>query len=55
MKMFDRYFGPYKVLEWIIEVTYRVELLDDYHIHNVFHVSLLKEKKVNHFDEQRYE
>ena len=42
-KLSPRYIGPYKIVERIREVAYRLELpsyLD--HIHDVFHVSMLR-------------
>lgn len=38
-KLSFKYFGPYKVLERIRDVAYRLELLPDSRIHSVFHVS----------------
>jgi hypothetical protein len=41
-KFLPRFIGPFKILARIGAVAYRLELPDEYTIHNVFHVSLLK-------------
>ena len=42
-KLSPRYIGPYKIVERIREVAYRLELSSDLdRIHDVFHVSMLR-------------
>jgi hypothetical protein len=41
-KLSSRYFGPSKIIEYIGDVAYRLQLLTKAHIHDVFHVTLLK-------------
>ena len=42
-KLNPRYIGPFKILEMIGSVAYRLELLQDLEqIHNVFHVLMLR-------------
>ena len=42
LKLSSKYYGPYRVLEKIGPVAYRLELSQEAPVHNVFHVSLLK-------------
>ena len=45
MKLAKRYYGPFQILQRINETTYRLKLPANWHIHNAFHVSLLKPYK----------
>ena len=44
-KLAKRYYGPFKVLNPINELAYKLRLPRSWLIHNVFHVSLLKPYK----------
>ena len=45
MKLAKRYYGPFQILQRINETSYRLKLPSSWHIHNAFHVSLLKPYK----------
>ena len=44
------FFGPYKIIQWIGQVAYKLELPTDLKLNHDFHVSCLKKKlrKFNH-------
>ena len=43
VKLAKRYYGPFQILQRIHEtIAYRLKLPPHWHIHNAFHVSLLK-------------
>jgi hypothetical protein len=42
-KLAYKYFGPYKILDRVGQVSYRLELPEGTKVHNVFHVSQIKE------------
>jgi hypothetical protein len=46
-KLDHRYLGPYKILEKIGDLAYRLDLPRQIRIHNVFHVALLYRYKAN--------
>ncbi|MCO5553453.1 hypothetical protein L7F22_006974 [Adiantum nelumboides] len=42
MTLAKRYYGPFQILSRINETAYKLKLPANWHIHNAFHVSLLK-------------
>ena len=47
-KLAYRYCGPYEILRRIGEQSYKLALPTHLHVHDVFHVSLLKTYGANH-------
>ncbi|TYK07869.1 Transposon Tf2-11 polyprotein [Cucumis melo var. makuwa] len=52
-KLTPKYYGPYRIIEEIGEVAYRLELAPKAAIHNIFHISQLqlklgKQQEVQH-------
>ena len=41
-KLKPHFYGPYRVIRWVGEVDYELELLARSRIHNIFHVACLK-------------
>jgi hypothetical protein len=48
IKLTTKYYGPFRVLETVGKLAYRLLLPDDVNIHPVFHVSQLKKHLGNH-------
>lgn len=42
-KLSPKFYRPYLIVAWFGKAAYKLQLLEDSHIHPVFHVSLLKE------------
>ena len=45
LKLSFRYFGPFQISKKISDVVYKPKLPEDWKIHDVFHISVLKEYK----------
>ena len=54
-KLAPKYYGPYKTIEGIWEVAYRLMLPLETIIHNVFHISQLKLKLGKQHELQHYQ
>ncbi|MCO5562077.1 hypothetical protein L7F22_015703 [Adiantum nelumboides] len=42
VKLSNRYYGPFKIIDEVNDVTFRLDLPPSWKIHNAFHVSLLR-------------
>ncbi|MCO5548387.1 hypothetical protein L7F22_001844 [Adiantum nelumboides] len=42
VKLLTRYYGPFKIIDKVNDVTYRLDLPSTWNIHNAFHISLLR-------------
>ncbi len=42
VKLSNRYYGPFRIVEKVNDVTFRLDLPPTWNIHNAFHVSLLR-------------
>ena len=47
MKLTKRYYGPFQILSRINETNCKLKLLANWHIHNAFHIRLLRLFKGN--------
>ena len=47
-KLAPKFYGPYQITKNISQVAYKLQLLDNSCIHNVFHVSCLKKMLGKH-------
>jgi hypothetical protein len=47
MKLLPRWIGPFKIMERVDNIAYKLKLLDTLKTHFVFHVSLLKPYRVS--------
>ena len=45
LKLSFRYFGPFQIIKKLSDVVYKLKLLDNWKIHDVFHINVLKEYK----------
>lgn len=48
MMLKPHYYGLFRIIRRVGEVSYELEFLDDYRVHNVFHVSHLKKALGHH-------
>ena len=48
VKLAPRYTGPFEIIEWVVSLAYRLDLLPQLsHVHNVFHVSMLQKYELD--------
>ena len=48
LKLRSKYYGPYKIIQKVGELAYKLQLPDQAEIHPVFHVSQLKKQHGKH-------